>query len=934
MKKIKKLISILATISMFSAVFGMVSVQVYANDGADNAVEILINQNFDNISEDKFDTNLWDYEKAKEKDLQVADGTLRMRLATQHSRTVSSTYNAESDKNAVKFVKDPTNETNTVLAITTDSTLVNSNNAPVIPFISIHSDGSSDIKNTFEPTGDKALYVSGKIYISDNDAKSLYGDMYEKDLLFGIRAADLAKDNYWNINQNNSDTNNNAPLHYTNFMYKDNKLQYVVLDWSAGSVTRSAVETPSGWHTIEYYVTKVDGKAQIKEYVDGVLYDNITGRTTINNFNYIMLSPGVKFTKDGTTYQTTVYYDDIKAALVPQNSFNITNVSRADEALKFDVTFSEEISQVDKTMFSVLKDGTEIANAITSAQISADKKTVTLTYDAAILESNTTYTLSSSVTSAYRQILAQNTASFTTASVVKYLYNDNFESYDVNQEWIAVTEDTTTLSGASLYTTKASANAGTGWTVTTPNARRSRNEGSNSVMVVDGSDIGGSGKVLKIQSDYFSGNAKSDNKWSNDNNNVYLVKKPDGGNAAIDPSRKLYVSAKVYIPADQMANLSETASAVVGIQSNYLNVEPFKTDNYVANNIYSKLQKTNNNIGLMMGSSATRTAANGENGSTYADLINYDRSDTAKTPWFTTGKWVDIEYVIDTAQQNVMTYRLYIDGKAVALYKSYVASTGSNTTSSNPTYDLFPNQYGKTDSNNYATLDKFYGMAFAPAATEGKTFTYYIDDVKATYVSKFDIADSVFGSDSATYTFTDKVSGDVADTSVYTVKDTDGTVVAGAIKSASLSEDKLTLTLTFETDKLVKNQTYTITSREGKITDCFKQEMPKLSYKISSLVELIATGWDNDTKTASFTVATSNSAAPNIVVIAAAYGADNELKAAEKLDDFTGLTNANSLAKTISLSSAKDYTKVYLYIWNSLDEMVPYTGAYLIYPAQ
>ena len=739
-----------------------------------NAIEMIIDQNFENIPEDKLDANLWDYEKAKGKDLRITDiGSLRMRLATQHSRTINGAYNAADDKNAVKFVKDPTNSENTVLAITADSTLTHSSGAAVIPFVSIHTDGISDIKNTVYANG-KTLYVSGRVYISEDDSKNLTGDMYEKDLLFGIRAADLEKNNYWNINQNNSATNNDTPLSYTNFAYIGGKLQYVISDWSTGSTVKKAYDTTAGeWHTIEYCIrADENGKAQISEYVDGVLY-NITGRTTINNFNYIMLSPGVKFTKDGKTYNTTVYYDDLKAALVSPFE-NVTEIAAADENGSLDINFTTPVKNISKDLLTVKDaDGNNVSDAIKSVSVSSGGlyATIVLNELSQNLYPDSEYELyfSKDITDTFRQnfsgsefitftsheyekriiapfavstetiyantehmftlefsneINTYNASDFSAIDKDGNKYDDVFVSavLTTDKKHITLTYDYSKLSPYTAYTVSF----GDGFT----DADNQTISAGNAVFVTNSFEVDtdwlfNDDFSMYVENENWIYNAPSGWYVTNgtakpycDGNRIEVVKDNDDETNKIlkitggfqDGTENAYVTR---IPLDSSIDRSKNLfiSADVYIPSS--EAGNFKDNCLIlgipASDGQTKMWESYSSIMSRLGSSSFR--------------VPYQNNDKSFTLSASVDKWITMQFVIDTAHSEnaeIDTYKFYIDGKVqnsglTALPLCYNASKGT----------------GKL-------LTGFYGLQSSVIAASKDVRPYiYLDNVKAKYIYEF-----------------------------------------------------------------------------------------------------------------------------------------------------------------------------------------------------
>lgn len=408
------------------------------------------------------------------------------------------------------------------------------------------------------------------------------------------------------------------------------------------------------------------------------------------------------------------------------------------------------------------------------------------------------------------------------------LFDDDFSEYTKGVDWIVNSETQSSNTSFNLDPSVREPAVDKNWRIGR-HASSTLNQlpisGDDvSVMVVDeeteGSEICDSEheKALRIST-------SSVNKYVT-SNNLSLTTNPKGSRSAIPlkDGCKLYISGEIFIPEDQKENCDV---------SDYVSVFGIKGSNESNGYSYSVWKTTDFSTGgrqfsIGMGYWKTREEQLPFEDATFDDETFYNKvSGSANDPWIKTEKWVKLEYVVDTTStEKYMTYRAYADGVPIQLRKQCKESGRVVYT---PVYDLYGKGAGisATTGNSHRTeydrLTQFNGIELAPIAVNGKTFTYYVDNVKAVYVKNFVpvmTADNVYAEDEIALVFPDAVS------------DEDLSLIASGIKVTDEDENEVPIIVKAENNKIFVsakdgwvygNKQYKVTISDAEVYDSYRQ---------------------------------------------------------------------------------------------------------------
>lgn len=583
-------------------------------------------------------------------------------------------------------------------------------------------------------------------------------------------------------------------------------------------------------------------------------------------------------------------------------------------------------------------------------------------------------------------ILAEETAE----SEVTQVFSDNFEDYTKDINWIQLkTQESSGVLRPIIDTSKQDKKVKDNWRIYGSGTSgaywvndKAQTPSENTFFgVVDDPTNSGHGAVLKIaMADRVSGDYRS----------PVLTTKVGGNDKKIahESGKNLSISAQIYITDDELNKLlnKNTDSGYTPYGFNSLIGVTGK--DYFPRFSFAALSVNNdtngdNKVGLRMGHEKARSVDWSSyglgNASTYADWTYYDKQNgNENNPWFKSGKWVTVEYVIETSfkpqynstgytiadyadgsgnkkyettpypvdtngdpKDKYMTYRLYIDGQPVCLKRDLRNNkTGYSSVYEN-TYDLFGDGEGYFEAGQYA-YDKgdrlgegFYGISFAPQAkTQETAATYYVDNIEIKYVPAL-AKKAAYSDNTAVYTFNNNLAATEAanDASNYKIKDSNGEEIESAVTAVAVNGK--TLTLTYNQEKISADMEYTVEIPAGTLTDEYKQAVDSLDFNISSPVEIenFSGALGDAEYKASFKVK-KNKPVDKIVVIMAAYGDDNKLLGVAKKDinEMTFENNAAAVGDlTISGLIKADVKTVKLFVWDSIGSMTPYQDAYTAY---
>ena len=352
------------------------------------------------------------------------------------------------------------------------------------------------------------------------------------------------------------------------------------------------------------------------------------------------------------------------------------------------------------------------------------------------------------------------------------IFNESFENYNTNVEWTNSLDS----DGVTVLNSAVGGEMGA-WKLGNP-----KNSG-NSAMVVNGNQVGRNGNVLKI--------------FAGENNTLFLVRRNSNKETGIDfhaagdhYGKKLVYKADVFLP-DNFSSSGEGRGLSFNNLNSTLNSEgPFSRISSAGSLVISK------------GPWASRTNT-------------YENRAFARVEPVLKGSWQTVTAVVDQTAAAIKerpdTVRWYVDGvlqKGCYVYGGGIKTDGSDGNPVEYAYDFHSERFDRTAASpENISFGTFYGVVMASLGSSGVNPLIYIDNLEAFSVNNFEFLSAdgfsadFTAKDTAVFKFTTPLDKETI-LSAFSVTNTFGGTIPGAIKDVSLTDNGCTANLSFDFSKL------------------------------------------------------------------------------------------------------------------------------------